>query len=277
MKRSGQVIPFVISVTKKVTPHIPTKCPACGGKVEWNDNHIELVCMNENCDAKKLAQLISFFDILEVENAGEGIITALYEAGYTTVNKVLSMKKKDFEKLDKFGERKAEIVFTSIHDKMKGVTFSKLQHATGFFGSLGSRKLKLVEGFTTQYLSTGNIQVSEIMETDGFAKKSTDDFVNGLPLFRDFLEENPLITIKEEEKPLTDKYAGMSFVFTGFRSKEHEATITKNGGKMSESVSKTTTYLIMKEKGSGSSKETKALKAGVKVMDLKEFEAFLKG
>lgn len=254
--------------------YVPIKCPACGGAVSWNSNNIELVCDNDNCKAKRLAQIISFFAILEVENAGEGIMSALYDAGYDTIAKILNMKKTDFEKLDSFGKRKADIVYTAIHDKMKGVTLSKLQHASGLFGSLGSRKLKLVEDFSKKYMKTGSIAITNVMETEGFAQKSTDDFVNGLTQFEEFIKGLP-ITIKEDAKPLTDKYAGMSFVFTGFRSKEHEATVIENGGKMSESVSKTTTYLIMKEKGSGSSKETKALKAGVKVMDLAEFEAFL--
>ena len=274
MKRSGQVIPFVISVTKKVTPHIPTKCPACGGKVEWNENHVELVCMNPDCDAKKLAQLISFFSILEVEKVSEGIITVLYKAGYKTVAQILAMKQTDFEKLDKFGARKAEIAYTNIHNKMKGVSLSKFQHATGFFGCLGSKKLKLLEEFSKEFLAHDTYNEKTLRETPGFGDKSVADFKAGLPKFRDFIKGLP-ITIKEDEKPISDKYAGMSFVFTGFRSKEHEATITKNGGKMSSSVSKHTTYLIMQEKDSGSTKEETAKKDGVKIMDLKEFEVFL--
>lgn len=270
IKRSGQVIPFIVSVSHRVAPAMPTVCPSCGHSVEWNDNHIELVCNNDDCPAKRLNRIISFFDILEVENTGEGVCKILYDAGYNTIEKILAMSQKDMEKLDSFGERKAEIVYKGIHDKLQNVVLSKLQHASGYFKVIGSKKLKLLEHFTA--IPT----VEEIVKVEGFAKKSAEDYIQGRKKFDEFVKTLP-VKIKEEEKPISDKYAGQVFVFTGFRNKTFEEIITKNGGKVGSSVSKTTTYLVMKEKGSGSSKEEKALKLGVKVMDAVEIENYLKG
>jgi NAD-dependent DNA ligase len=47
-------------------------------------------------------------------------------------------------------------------------------------------------------------------------------------------------------------------------------------GKIGSGVSKTTTHLIMKAVGSGSSKEKKALELGVKIMTVEQLETLLK-
>ena len=65
---------------------------------------------------------------------------------------------------------------------------------------------------------------------------------------------------------------GKQIVFTGFRNPELEKKIEALGGEVGNTLSKKTSILIMKEKGSGSSKEKKALDYGVEVMTVEEFE-----
>ena len=65
---------------------------------------------------------------------------------------------------------------------------------------------------------------------------------------------------------------GQVYVFTGIRRKDLEEIIQKKGGIIGSGVSKNTSVLIMKEKGSGSSKETKAIELGIRILDVKELE-----
>jgi len=60
------------------------------------------------------------------------------------------------------------------------------------------------------------------------------------------------------------------------RDTDVEDVIESNGGKVSSSVSKKTTHLVVKETGSGSSKEVKAEKLGVPVYKLEEFVELIK-
>jgi NAD-dependent DNA ligase len=274
IKRSGQVIPFVISVIShgpSTNYDMPFTCPSCGSDVKGNENGVELVCFNDDCGARRVNKIISFFAILGVENAGEGVFTALYNAGYNTVERILSMKKTHFMGLEGFGERKADIVFKAIQEKMKDVSLSKLQHASGIFKILGSKKLVLLEDFYEK-----NPTVEDILKVGGFAEKSAADYLQGMPKFKAFIENLP-ITIKKEVKVdlRTNKYEGMVVVFTGFRSKEAEQIIVENGGKIGSSVSKATTHLVIKEKGSGSAKEQKAIDLGIKIWNAEEFKDFL--
>ena len=57
---------------------------------------------------------------------------------------------------------------------------------------------------------------------------------------------------------------------------DYEKIIIENGGKIAGSVSKNTTHLIMKNKGSGSSKEKKAIELGIEILNVAELEDQLK-
>jgi len=269
VKRSGMVIPIVEKVIKKVEWEMPI---IDGVTLEWNENVVELITTTET-DEQKIKQLISFFKILEAKNVSEGVITQLWNAGFNSVRKILLGRKEDFQKLDGFGVRKAEIVYNSLQNCIKDVSLSKLQHASGLFWGLGSKKLALLEHFTTKPT------LDQIMDIEGFAMKSALSYLDGYDKFNDFIKDLP-ITIKKTQLATIDTEGsnldGQSFVFTGIRRKDLEEKIESFGGKIGSSVSKNTTYLIMKEKGSGSSKEVKAISLGVKIFTVEELEDFLK-
>jgi DNA ligase (NAD+) len=268
IKRSGQVIPFVISVTKQIPADIPIKCPSCGGFTDWNDNVVELVCVNDDCTSKRLNKIISFFEIMGVENVGEGIFTQLYETGYNTVEKILNMKESDFRKLGGFGNRKAEIAYNAIHDKMKNVSLSKLQHASGCFKLLGSKKLVLLEKYYDEYVGV----VDLAGRVEGFAEKSAEDYVQGIKKFREFIKNLPITIKKKEEKKMgPNKLVGLGFCITGTLSQPRvyfEELIQNQGGNI-KGVSSKLNYLIVGE--DPGSKVQKAENGFTKIIDESEF------
>ena len=260
IKRSGMVIPLIVDVIEPSMELLPTKCSCCETELRWNDNGVELVCDNIDCEGQQLKRIVSFFDILGVDQVSEGVLAQLYDAGHKTIKDILNLSIEDLEGLNGFGKRKAQIVYENIHSKMKGVSLSKLQHATGLFKGLGSKKLVLLEDFEHKP------STSEIIQIDGFALTSAVAYRDGYDKFFEFIKDLP-ITIKKKIKVEGD-LSGQSFVFTGVRDKEAEQKIESKGGKISSSVSKNTTYLVMKSIGSGSSKEKKAMELGVKVITI---------
>ena len=266
IKRSGMVIPLIIDVIKKVDfkmPDVPN--------IDWNENGVELITLDET-DEQKLQQLISFFSILEAKNVSEGIIKQFWDAGHTSVKDILSLSKSDMEKLDRFGKRKATIVYDAIQGCIKNISLSKLQHATGIFGNgLGSKKLLLLEHFTSKP------SVDKVMSIDGFAEKSAQSYVDNYDKFFDFIKDLPITLEKKvETEPTGNDLVGKSFVFTGVRRSDLELLIESRGGKIGGTVSKNTTHLVMKSVGSGSSKELKAIELGVQLMTVDQLENLLK-
>lgn len=275
VKRSGMVIPKVVEVLNATGFDIDQVKEATGVDVDWNDNGVELVTTEET-DEQKVMFLTSFFKILGVDNVSEGTCQMLFDAGFKTVKDILSASQSDFEAIDRFGSRKAEIVYTEIQSKMKGVELSKLQHASGCFENLGSKKLVLLEHLD-------NPTAKEIVSIDGFSGTSAGAYLKGLEKYNEFIADlGDLVTVKATEKveASSDELAGNVYVFTGVRAKDVEAIIVDKGGKMASGVSAKITHLVMKATGSGSSKEKKAEAinadgGNIKIMTLDELKTEL--
>jgi NAD-dependent DNA ligase len=265
--RSGMVIPKIVDVIKTgefIEPTIE------GVEIAWNEAGIELITLTET-DDQKLKKNIAFFEILEADNVGEGVITQLWEAGFKTIDQILNLTTNDLESIDRFGKRKAKIVYDSIKKSVKDVQLSKLQHATGIFPGLGSKKLALLEHFVERPT------IQEVMQIEGFAEISAKTYVDNYNSFRTFVAQLPFTIAEKVEVVATgDDLVGKQFVFTGVRRKDLEEVIVSRGGLIGGSVSKNTTHLVMKVKGSGSSKETKAISLGVEIMTVEELEDLLK-
>ena len=267
VKRSGMVIPIIADV---ITPVEFVQPIIDGVEVDWNENGIELITLTET-DDQRLKKIVAFFEILEADNVSEGVITQLWDAGYKTIKDILNLKISDLEKIDRFGKRKAQIVYNSIQKSVTGVQLSKLQHATGIFKGLGSKKLVLLEDFTTKPT------INQVMSIEGFAEVSAKSYIESYDIFFDFVKELPVtISEKVEVSKVGTDLEGKSFVFTGVRRPDLESVIESRGGKIGGSVSKNTTHLVMKAVGSGSSKEKKAIELGVEVITVEQLEKLLK-
>lgn len=269
--RSGMVIPKIIKVIKPGKVVLPTHCPVCKSEVEWNETKVELVCSNDECTAQRLRKIIAFFEIIGVDNMGEGVCEQLYDAGYDTVEKILKMSKDDMKELDRFGDRKSDIVYNNIQNAINDISLSKLQHATGCFKSLGSKKLELLTW------ADENTTIDEIIKVDGFSDVLAKNYLIGIKKFNKFVANLPVKIKKTADKPLvlSEKCKGWNVVFTGFTNADLENKIIAHSGVIGSGVSKKTTHLVMKEKGSGSSKEKKAEELGVTIMEGAEFEQML--
>ena len=264
VKRSGMVIPLIVEVLQTVDFVMPT---VDGTDIDWNENGIELVTLSET-DDQKLKQNVAFFEILEADNVSEGIITQLWDADYQTIEDILNVSQNKLEKIDRFGKRKAQIVYNSIQKSIKDVQLSKLQHATGLFKGLGTLRLVKLEHFKTKPT------IEEVMEIEGFAETSARSYVESYDIFFDFIKNLP-ITIKENVQ-IGESLSGKTFVFTGIRLPDVEKIILSNGGKIGTAVSKNSSYLVMKAKNSGSSKEKKAIDLGVEILEVDELNNLLK-
>lgn len=265
IKRSGMVIPIihdVIAPVPFVLPNVPD--------IDWNENGIELITLTET-DEQRFKQAVSFFEILEVDSVREGVIKQLWNAGFNSIKSILEVTPDKLSNLEGFGKRKSVIVYNAIQSKIKDVQLSKLQHATGMFKGLGSKKLLLLEHFTTKPT------VDDIISIDGFAETSAKSYIESYDKFFDFIKDLPITVNKQKELVQTSNdLENSSFVFTGIRRPDLEEVIKSRGGKIGSGVSKNTTHLVMKSKGSGSSKEEKAIQLGITILEIKDLEDILK-
>jgi DNA ligase (NAD+) len=270
--RSGMVIPVITQVMTTKDFEMPV-----GYDVEWNENGVELQLKAENRE-QVIQKVVSFFEILETKGFSEGVICQIldhYDYKWTSFKEalqlILTATKQDLLQIYRFGDKKATTVVNAVTKAVKDCPLEKIQHATGLFIGLGSKKLELLKGFDYKP------SVEEVCQVPGFAEKSAQVFVDNWDNFYNFIDGLP-ITIKkevEEKVIVSDDFSEYSFCFTGVRLPEAEEKIKSRGGKIASGVTKTTTHLVTKSKDSGSSKEKKAQELGIKIIDTQELEAIL--
>lgn len=269
MRRSGMIIPQILKVNKKSNVAVIDECPSCKSKLQRTKTN--LICTNPRCHEQRIKKNISFFEILEVKDFGEATIRSLYENGFDSIKKILEMKVDDFLKLEGFQKSKATKSYETIRKHLMDLDLCKLQHASSLFPGLGSRKLKLFE----EYYDANELNIAELVKIDGISDISANVYINGITKFKEFFTDiKDYVKLKEKvvyDGDLNDKV----FVFTGIRRKDLEKIIIERGGIVSDSISKKTSFLIMKEVGSGSKKEKTAQQYGTTIMTVNELEELL--
>ena len=264
--RSGFVIPKITDVIKPVEFQMPNML-----NIEWDKRGIDLIT-TEVTDGQKFKQIVSFFEILEADNIGEGNLAILWENGYRTIKDILNLSKDELLSIDGFGDRKSEIILNSIKKSVTNVSLSKLQHASNLFVGLGSKKLYLLEHFG--YVNKPNKDA--VLTIDGFAEISASSYIDGFDKFREFIKDLPITILETVDiKKTSSELEGKSFCFTGLRRKDIESIIESKGGRVASGVSKNIDYLIAKDPESGSSKLTKAKDLGVTLLSIEELEKML--
>lgn len=282
--RSGDVIPHIESVV------IPAEVISLPYDVpyKWNETGVDIIIDNKNDDGVvREKNITGFFKHLEVEGLGTGNIKRMIEAGFDSVPKIIAMKKADFLKVEGFKEKLATKIFNGIQEKVESSTLVNLMAASNIFGrGFGTRRFHEIlkqfpEIFNTN--SNGEIllcgRVDDIRKIDGFAKKTAERFVEGIPQFIKFMKEAGLqekliydpkknVTAEDDTKKI---FEGKRIVMTGFRDKELMKWIESNGGIMAGSISSNTFVVLVKDKDETTGKADQARKAGILLLTPEEF------
>ena len=252
MIRSGDVIP---KVHKVIAPVSKPKGPPTSLKVKWNATKVDLVLENkEDNEIVQLKTIAVFFEKIDVVGLGPGNIKRIYDAGFTTFEKIISMTKEDFLTVEGFKDKMATKVYNSIQKRIKEVEINELMAATNIFGrGMGSRKIKKILDVYPTILTdkeSNAEKIEKISELDGFQIKTAKAFVPYIKKFLKFLEGSKLeYKLKDISKPI--KICGhpssKKILFSGVRDKNLEKMLKEVGAEIASSVSKKLSYLIVKD------------------------------
>ena len=285
--RSGDVIPHIIEV---VTPADNALFPDVD--YVWNDSHIDIILANidDNMTVKK-KNIKYFFDTLDVENLGPGIIKKLVDADYNSISKILEMTIADFETIPGIQEKTATKIYKSIEKQVEKANLSKIMTASNIFGhSIAEKKIQLILESYPNVLKddiSDEEKIMKLKEIKGMAEKTSQAFVKHIPTFLKFLDEikltyklqdssNSVLTINE--LAITDinsdhELYKRQIVFTGFRDKELMNKLeNKYKVKLSSAISKNTYLILAKNPDENSSKLLKAKELNIPIFSKDEFE-----
>lgn len=286
VRKAGDIIPEVLCVNEHNSNSVfkfPDVCPSCGEKVYRDEDEAAIRCINPECPAQLLRNLIHFCsrDAMDIEGLGPAIIETFVNEGM--IAKTYDIYNLDFNKilsLEGFKETSANNIINSVNNSKKN-DLSKLIFALGI-RHIGAKAGKLLADYFKDIDLVMNASVDDILQIDGFGKIMAESVVE---FFSSDSTKELIAKLKEVGVNMKStnvvedtRFSGMTFVLTGtlptLKRAEASKIIESFGGKTSSSVSKKTTYVLAGEEAG--SKLDKANKLGVQVISEEEFKEMIK-
>ncbi|MGE5601884.1 MAG: NAD-dependent DNA ligase LigA [Nitrososphaerales archaeon] len=293
VKRAGEVIPQVLRALTELRTgaeqpwEMPKTCPACGQPVERAPGEAATYCVNSACPAQLVRGIEHFVSrgAMDIEGFGIrqaelftqlGLIKTLADVYYLDPNKLLE--------LEGYGERRVQNLMRAVEES-KGRGPARLLTALGIRG-VGE---VVAEQLVDHYGSIDALAVAPLAELQAIPgigpvlAQNVFDWFSKEPN-RQLLERLEAAGVKmaverqaraEEEQPL----AGLTFVITGtlpgLSRDQAKDLIKAHGGKVTDSVSKNTSYLLAGE--AAGSKLDKAQQLGVVIIDEERLRQMVAG
>jgi len=283
IKRAGEVIPYVIGPVaeartgreRRYTP--PTKCPSCGERLERPPEEVAVYCVNAACPAQLVRNLEHFVSRPAMDIVGLGIRLAeqfVEEKLVSDVADLYGLKQEDLLALEGFAEKKAKNLLRAI-EASRQRPLARVILALGIRG-VGEMAAADIAAAFRDLEALGKASSDDLQTIEGIGPSIAGAVVDWFtrPRNRRLLDKlrEAGVWPAAEAAPApkgAQTLAGLTFVITGtlptLTRGQTKALIQFHGGKVSESISRSTDFLIAGE--AAGSKLEKARELGVKVVD----------
>lgn len=293
IEKSGEVIPKCVGVVSEKQPQgaevfqIPMVCPVCGEPAVREDT-ADIKCVNLSCPAQ-LERLIGHFvarDSMDIKGFGAVYVHDLIQEGYLSdVADIFTLHQHREELIEKgiIGKEKNTDKLLGVIEKTKSNPPSRLLTGLGIANVGKSAAQALMNHFgtfealaaATEEEMTAINDIGPISAQCVYAYFRQERNRKVIQKLKDAgVNMAQEIVVQKADGPLS----GQTVVITGTlpdMSREEAADLVKqNGGKVTGSVSKKTTFLLAGE--AAGIKLTKAQELGIPVLSLEEFLEKLK-
>ncbi len=288
VRKAGDIIPEVLSVDHSRRPegaqpfHMPEVCPVCGAPVVQEEGEAAFRCTGAECPAQLLRSIIHFAsrDAMDIEGLGPALAQALIEEDLvSSVADLYTLQLTDVSKLEHMGKKSAQKLLKAIENSKQN-PLARLLFAFGIrqVGQKAAQTLSRQFGTMDALAEADMEQLTQIADVGNVTAQNLHQWLHseqGQHLICRLHEAG--INMTQPDEQVSRKLEGKTFVLTGTLSRytRSEATeiIEKNGGKVSGSVSKKTTYVLAGE--DAGSKLTKAQTLGIAILDEDAFETLI--
>lgn len=278
IRKAGDIIPEVVRVVSHAensVPYIlPSICPSCSAPVIREEGEAAVRCVNPECPAQLLRNVIHFCsrDAMDIEGLGDALVEKfISENLISNVADIYDITAGEIMMLEGHQEKSAKNLVEAI-ERSKQNDLSRLMFALGI-RHIGQKAAKLLSEHFGDIDSIIAASEEEIAEIDGFGgimAKSAAEFFS-MTQTADLIERLKAAGVNMKslkEKSDDQRFAGLTFVLTGtlptLSRKEATEIIENLGGKASSSVSKKTSYVVAGEEAG--SKLQKATDLGIPVI-----------
>ena len=292
VRKAGEIIPEVVQVLGEhrdgsQKPFVmPTHCPVCEHALYRDEGEAAWRCTNSACPAQIAENIIHFATrgAMDIEGLGPQNVQLLLEHQLIfDVADLYELNEEKLMSLPRFGQKSAENLIKAIED-------SKTRPLEKLIFGLGIRHVgqRTAQSLAKQFGSLENLKNAaeeDLLQIEDIGPKVAHSILNyfAQPESKERLQkleaagvsmENVKLEASQQEHILQ----GLSFVVTGtlahYSRQEIKEVIENLGGKVTDSVSKKTSYVLVGE--NPGSKAEKAKTLAIPVIDEQEFERLLK-
>ncbi|HHW57261.1 MAG TPA: NAD-dependent DNA ligase LigA [Clostridia bacterium] len=290
VQKAGEIIPEVVEVVKEERTGqekefvMPDRCPECGALAVRLPEESIRRCTGLNCPAQLLRGIIHFAskDAMDIEGLGPAIINQLLSKGLIhNIADLYYLKYEDLINLERMGDKSVKNLLNAIEES-KNRDLDRLLFGLGI-NLIGNKAAQVIAEHFETMDNIIKAKLEDFLELPDIGPKMAKSIVS-------FFSEKQNIEIIERLKnagvnmkklskgKVSNIFEGKTFVLTGtlenYTREQATKIIEERGGKVTNSVSKKTDYVLV---GSDpGSKLKKAQELGVKIIDEKQFEEMLK-
>ena len=291
IEKGGDVIPKVVEVdlSKRISSappwQMPIHCPACGSEVVRIAGEVAVRCPNEEgCPEQRIRRLAFFVSKsgMDIDHLGEKVIIHLVNQEFVhSPADIYTLTEKEISQLPGFKQKSISNLLSSIQAS-KEVSLARFIMALGIkHVGVGTAELCAARAGSIEALM--QMSAEELQHIEGIGEKVASSIVHYFQLTKNRAEVQRLLDLGVEPKTRvvqtyqSHPFQGKVFVLTGSLENYTRTTaaslIKERGGKVTDSVSKKTDYLLAgKEAGS---KLEKAQQLGISIMTEEEFVKYI--
>jgi DNA ligase (NAD+) len=279
LERSGDVIPKVVRVAKRGDKRrpfqMPTECPVCAEPVVRAEGEVASRCLNPDCPAR-LKETVSFYasrGVMDIDGMGDVLVDQLVEKGLVhSVADLYNLKLEDLAALDRMGEKSAARVLRGI-EASRSKPLARVINGLGI-AFVGERTAEILAGHFGSIDGLEEASMEQLQEAEEVGPK----VAQSIRAYFDNPRNHKLVerlraeglTFSQAIEPRRmGPLEGLTFVITGtlpsLSREEAKAMLVAAGAKVSDAVSKKTSYLVAGDEAG--SKLEKARKLEVPVID----------
>ena len=281
VQRAGDVIPQVVGPVlprkKRTKPfRMPERCPLCDAEIVKPEGEAMHRCPNRACPSRGLESLINWVQAAaDIEGVGEQSVRRLWELGLVrSLPELYRLTKEQLTELEGYGEISATNAIESIQAS-KAIPFNRVLFGLNIpdVGWVTAQNLARHFENVDRLLDATQEDVTEV---DGIGPDRAESIAEWFSdeqnraLVAELRDLGLRFQIGEEDKPKEGPLTGNTYVVTGtleaFSREQAAAALEALGAKVTNSVSKKTTGLVVGEEP-GNSKLTKAQREGVPLLD----------
>ncbi|MBW4472742.1 MAG: NAD-dependent DNA ligase LigA [Stenomitos rutilans HA7619-LM2] len=280
VRKAGEIIPEVVRVLYELRPdstepyRMPAHCPECGQALVKPIDEAVTRCINASCPAILRGALVHWASrqALDINGLGEKLVLQFVDTGLVeSVADLYDITVDRLIHLERMGKRSAEKLVQAI-DRSKQQPWPRVLYGLGIrhVGSVNAQIL------TERFISVEALAAAEVGAIatvfgigNEIAQSVYDWFQN--PANQSLIQRLQIAGLQFQADPsaqpssLNTALSGKTFVVTGtlptLKREDAKAMIQAAGGKVTDSVSKKTDYLVVGEEAG--SKLEKAQTLGI--------------